>query len=256
MDMFLRKGCSKLSFKNLDLEDERNLKVMLYGSGNVDNMPKGLCPIIIQSFEAYTFWHSIHVNNEKNFYLLEDNYASNLFEVGIVHFVNNQLAKLFNRGDDDFSLANLWNYLHPKIKGTGITTQEEIDFITTQFKPPSPENSEREDYLKLTLRFRNKQVAHNDISDQVLWESYFKTFKFVFRVFAILEKKINPEVLSRPLFRKDILFNALKPYYSLKGFSDVKRESEMIRNEIIDSCSTNLVSHEKGTIKPFSPYNI
>lgn len=147
-------------------------------------------------------------------------------------------------------------YSDLKVDGIPITTQEEIDFITAQFQADSSETSEREEYLKLSLIFRNKKIVHNDNSDSVLRESYFKTFKFVFRVFAMLEKKIEPKVIPRPLFIREHLFGALKPYYSLMGFSKVNKESEIIRDEIVESCSINLVSNEKGTLRPFTSYSI
>ncbi|EJB0234382.1 hypothetical protein ACI45T_004533 [Vibrio vulnificus] len=216
-----------------------------------EKIPRGVLNIITQALSAYVFSQSVHAAGDVDFYLNKESYASRLFEVSLVFMISSELAKLFNSKPDDFSLANIWLSLREEIKDKEIASKDEIDFISVQFENDNSVDSPREQFIKEVLLFRNKQVAHNSTSNDAMWESYNKTIKFVLRVYSLLEKLVEPQIMPRPIIVKAYMFDGIKQYYDFNSFNRVKRHCTEMCSEFIESCSTNLITLEKDSMKPF-----
>jgi hypothetical protein len=217
-----------------------------------DSLPRGIEKIILQIMESYTFWHSIN-ETESNFFLIKDNYIHNLMNVSITFMVSCELAKLFNYKEDDFSLSNIWNHDVQAIRNANIVPTAEIDYITVQF---ARNDATRDPAIKRFLDFRNKSVAHNTNNTGMQWSDFVSTINFVVRVWGVIDEYYSPNCFPRPIGLSDQLYAPLKPYFSATQIKEMKEARLKLMEGIFKSASTNLVTGEQDTIKPFGDLKV
>lgn len=216
------------------------------------SLPRGIEKIILQIMESYTFWHSIN-ETDSNFFLIQDNYIHNLINVSLTFMVSCELAKLFNSKEDDFSLCNIWNHDLQAIKSANIATNAEIDYITVQF---ARNDATRDPAIKRFLDFRNKSVAHNTSNMGMQWSDFIRTINFIVRVWGVIDEYYSPNCLPRPIGLSDQLYAPLKPYFSAMQIEEMKDVRLKLMKGIFKSASTNLVTGEQDTIKPFGDLKV
>lgn len=216
------------------------------------SLPRGIEKIILQIMESYTFWHSIN-EIDSQFFLTQDNYIHNLINVSITFMVSCELAKLFNNKEDDFSLNNIWNHDVQSIRNAGIVTTAEVDYITEQF---ARNDATRDPAIKRFLDFRNKSVAHNTNNTGMQWSDFVRTINFIVRVWGVVDEYYSPNCFPRPIGLSDQIYAPLKPYFSASQIKDMKEARLKLMKDIFKSASTNLVTGEQDTIKPFGDLKV
>ncbi|MBC3767067.1 hypothetical protein [Neptunicella marina] len=216
------------------------------------SLPRGIEKIILQIMESYTFWHSIN-DVDSNFFLTQNNYIHNLVNVSITFMVSCELAKLFNNKPDDFSLNNIWNHGVEAIRRANIATSDEIDYISEQF---ARNESTRDPAIKRFLDFRNKSVAHNTNNTGMHWSDFVSTINFIVRVWGIIDEYYSPNCLPRPIGLSDQLYAPLHPYFSTVQITEMKEARLKLMKDIFKSASTNLVTGQQDTIRPFGDLKV
>jgi hypothetical protein len=208
--------------------------------------------IILQIMESYTYWHSINEVNS-SFFLTQDNYIHNLMNVSLTFMVSCELAKLFNNKPDDFSLNNIWEHDAESIKNANIASVDEIDYITDQF---SRKESTRDQAIKRFLDFRNKSVAHNTNNTGMQWSDFVRTMNFIIRVWGIIDEFYSPNCFPRQIQLSDQLYTPLRPHFTSLQIKEMKDARLKLMQDLFAAASTNLVTGEKDTIKPFWDFKI
>lgn len=289
----LKPNCSSISFKNMEKTKE-NFTLLMYGTVDKelidqqiqynkemveggydtdgqfqsrldylnklrscphyqsDSLPRGIEKIILQVMESYTFWHSVNEVDSK-FFLTQNNYIHNLINVSITFMVSCELAKLFNDKQEDFSLFNIWNHDVDDIKRSNIATNVEIDYITEQF---ARNESTRDEAIKRFLDFRNKSVAHNSNNTGMRWSDFVSTINFIIRAWGIIDQYYSPNCFPRPIQISDQIFTTLQPYFTSKQMKEMKEARLKLMKNMFAAASTNLLTGDKDSIKPFGDLNI
>jgi len=211
------------------------------------SLPRGIEKIILQIMESYTYWHSIN-EVDSSFFLTQDNYIHNLMNVSLTFMVSCELAKLFNNKPDDFSLNNIWEHDVESIKNANIASVDEIDYITDQF---ARNESTRDQAIKRFLDFRNKSVAHNTNNTGMQWSDFVSTMNFIIRVWGIIDEFYSPNCFPRPIQLSDQLYTPLRPHFTSLQIKEMKDARLKLMRDLFTAASTNLVTAEKDTIKPF-----
>lgn len=216
------------------------------------SLPRGIEKIILQIMESYTYWHSIN-EVDSSFFLTQDNYIHNLMNVSLTFMVSCELAKLFNNKADDFSLNNIWEHDLESIKNANIASVDEIDYITDQF---ARNESTRDQAIKRFLDFRNKSVAHNTNNTGMQWSDFVSTMNFIIRVWGIIDEFYSPNCFPRPIQLSDQLYTPLRPHFTSLQIKEMKDARLKLMRDLFTAASTNLVTAEKDTIKPFGDLKV
>lgn len=235
---------------------KKDLDYLLKLKGNKhyqnDSLPRGIENIILQTIEVFSFWHSVNAI-DSNFFLIQNNFIHNLVNVSITSMVSCELAKLFNNKPEDFSLNNIWDHNEEDVRSARITTEEEISYISEQFKR---EDSTRDQAIKRFLDFRNKSIAHNSNNTAMNWSDFIKTVNFIVRAWGVLDKFYSPNCSPRPIQLSDNLYSPLQPHFRPNEISKMKETRLEIMNNIFKAASTNLVTGEIDSIQPFGDLKI
>lgn len=216
------------------------------------SLPRGIEKIILQIMESYTYWHSIN-EVDSSFFLTQDNYIHNLMNVSLTFMVSCELAKLFNNKPDDFSLNNIWEHDAESIKNANIASVDEVDYITEQF---ARNESTRDQAIKRFLDFRNKSVAHNTNNTGMQWSDFVSTMNFIIRVWGIIDELYSPNCFPRPIQLSDQLYTPLRPHFTSLQIKEMKDARLKLMRDLFAAASTNLVTGEKDTIKPFGDLKV
>ncbi|EKK9988617.1 hypothetical protein PP645_004314 [Vibrio vulnificus] len=214
--------------------------------------PRGIEKIIQQIIEPMSLWEAITSLTTGHF-LASENYFRSLVDVSLTFLLSSEIAKLFNHKPADFSLYNIWFESKLKIQASDQVTQEEIEFIDSQFEV----NGEKRDpRLVRLLNFRNKQIAHNSASDATHKDDFVYVTCFILRVWAILDAVYRPDCMPRPIHMDEQLFNQFYKIMSNAELSHVKAERLKFINELLNACSKNLITGENDGKRPFAELRI
>ncbi|MBY7894173.1 hypothetical protein KW455_18335 [Vibrio fluvialis] len=287
----LKSGCTNLNFKNME-KIPSNYKFLLYNipskenideqlkyweelvgddlqSPFIDNLnyikrlkidpnfqagklPRGLEAIVLQIIESYAFWHALHEVSDENF-IVQDNYFHNLINVSINTMISCELAKLLSHHSDDFSLTNIWKEHVKELKLSNITDNEEIDYITQVLsRDPDVLPSEMRNFTN----FRNKSIAHNQYVLNVGWSDFKVTINFILRAFAILDEYYSPNSFPRPVMRTQDLFRNIQKIIKTSDIAKAKQKREELMSECFEAASKNLITNQKGNLKPFNIFRM
>ncbi|MEI8603974.1 hypothetical protein [Pseudoalteromonas sp. B160] len=283
----LKSGCTNLNFKNME-KIPSNYKFLLYNipskenideqlkyweelvgddlqSPFIDNLnyikrlksdpnfqdgklPRGLEAIVLQIIESYAFWHALHEVSDDNF-IVQDNYFHNLINVSINTMISCELAKLLSRHSDDFSLTNIWEEHLKELKLSNITDNEEIDYITQVLRR---DHNVLPSEMRNFTNFRNKSIAHNQYVLSVGWSDFKVTINFILRAFAILDEYYSPNSFPRPVMRTQDLFQNIQKIIKTSDIAKAKQKREELMSECFEAASKNLITKQKGSLKPFN----
>ena len=222
---------------------------IFYQSGT---LPRGIEKIILQLIESYSFWQSVQSIKSRSI-LNRDSYIHNLIDVSITYMVSCEIAKLFNSDEKDFSLSNIWSHHAAQVASDGITSAEEILYITTQFDLKS---DDRKESIKRFLQFRNKTIAHNNGIIETTWNDFLDTIHFVVRSWGLVDQIYSPQCFPRPVQMSDELYRPLQSDFSAVEIVQMKEHRALILNDIFKAASTNLCSGEVDHVKPFGEFKV
>lgn len=209
--------------------------------------PRGIEKIILQTMEIFSFWHSLSTI-DKEYLLNSRSYLSNLFTVSVTFMISCEVAKLFNKEPDDFSLCNLWKHHENELLNSSFTDNNEIEYITEQFKR---NEKTRNQAIKRFIDFRNKTIAHNSRDIGLNWSDFLETIYFILRVWGILDEFISPNCFPRPIQLDNSLY---QPLYTLLKADDVqlmKNKRLEIMKQFFSAASKNIITGNTDNIKPF-----
>jgi hypothetical protein len=167
--------------------------------------------------------------------------------------VSCEVAKLFNSKEKDFSLFNVWNYHAAQIASDGLTSSEEVAYITAQF---DSESDGRKESIKRFLQFRNKTIAHNSGVVETTWNDFLDTIHLIVRVWGIVDKIYSPNCFPRPVQLSNELYRPLLSDFSVVEVEQMKEHRASILSEIFKAASTNLFSGRTDQIKPFGELKV
>ncbi|EJL6600995.1 hypothetical protein ACOCGS_003475 [Vibrio cholerae] len=289
----LKENCTKLNFQNMVKSDEA-IKLIMYGVSSEEYYkseikhlteccrvtpeytddfkleigeyqsilndpnylkgiyPRGLEEIIQQIVEPMSLWEAITSLSTDHF-LASENYFRSLVDVSVTFLLSCEIAKLFNDKPGDFSLSNVWKYSRERVVLSGVACAEEVAFIDIQFDLRSELRDKR---IKRLLQFRNKQIAHNDASEETIKDDFTYTTYFVLRVWAILDALYSPDCYPRPILMDEHLFDQFYKIMTNDELAHVKRERLKFINELLSSCSKDLVTGKCDGKLPFAQLNI
>lgn len=243
-------GCEPVDYYQKELAYLQRLK--LDDNYKAGNLPRGFEKIILQIMESYTFWHSINDVDGRSL-LTGDTYLHNLINVSITFMISCELAKLFNYKSEDFSLANVWSFEAGNLKKAKITSDAEIDYITSQF---SREEATRNPEIKRFLDFRNKAIAHNANDIGIKWSDFVSTIKFINRVWGLIDRLYSPNCLARPIQLTDHLYTPLFSIFTAVQIKQMKEARLRLMEEMFEAASTNLITGEVDGIRPFGDLKV
>lgn len=289
----LKENCSTLSFKNV-IKDEAAIEILMYGTRSQEHYkseidfleeccisspeyadefrsqinsykqilgdskyneglyPRGIEEIIQQIIEPMSLWEAITSLTTGHF-LASQNYFRSLVDVSLTFLLSSEIAKLFNHKPADFSLYNIWVESKPKIQASDQVTSEEIEFIDSQFEV---NGKQRDPRLVRLLNFRNKQIAHNSASDETLKDDFVYVTCFILRVWAILDAVYSPNCLPRPIQMDEHLFDQFYKIMSSAELSHVKMKRLTFINELLSTCSKDLMTGENDGKRPFAELRV
>lgn len=214
--------------------------------------PRGIEKIIQQIIEPMSLWEAI-TSLTTNHFFASENYFRSLVDVSLTFLLSSEIAKLFNHKPTDFSLYNIWLTSKPKIQTSDLVTSEEIEFIDNQFEV---NGKRREQRLTRLLNFRNKQIAHNSVSDETLKDDFVYVTCFILRVWAILDAAYSPNCMPRPILLDEHLFDQFYKIMSSVELSHVKAERLKFINELLSACSKDLVTGTYDGKRPFAELRV
>lgn len=220
-----------------------------YKSGN---LPRGFEKIILQIIESYTFWHSINNVDDQSF-LTGDTYIHNLINISITFMISCELAKLLGKDEEDFSLANVWIHEEENLKKAKVTSDDEIDYITAQFKRVE---ATRKIEIKRFLEFRNKSVAHNKNDTGIQWSDFVVTINFIARAWGLIDRLFSPNCFPRPILLTDQLYTPLLSIFTASQIKQMKEARLKLMEDMFDAASTNLLTGLKDGIRPFGDLKV
>ncbi|GGF91756.1 MULTISPECIES: hypothetical protein [Cysteiniphilum] len=238
------------SYENQDrLDNYNNLKNNQWYSSGL--LPKAMREILQEALETFIFWHSIHIDDH-DYVITNKNFLNSILGVGVTHVVFSQLSKLFDKGSYDFSLRNIWSNSCDKLK----ICEKEKNYITKLFKDVKNYNAEPSDNLTRDIKgfvyYRNKAIAHNSISRESEWQIVKSTFRFILRVYGLLDKHYFPSTTPTIILPEESVyagFDKLLPPDCIKSIKDKRRD---LFDELLVESNLNMVTKEKDDIRPFS----
>lgn len=98
---------------------------------------------------------------------------------------------------------------------------------------------------------RNKSVAHNTNNTGMQWSDFVGTMNFIIRVWGIIDEFYSPNCSPRAIQLADQLYAPLRPHFTSLQIKEMKDARLKIMRDLFAAASTNLVTGDKDTIKPF-----
>ena len=83
------------------------------------------------------------------------------------------------------------------------------------------------------------------------WSDFVSTMNFIIRVWGIIDEFYSPNCFPRPIQLSDQLYTPLRPHFTSLQIKEMKDARLKLMRDLFTAASTNLVTAEKDTIKPF-----
>ncbi|HFQ5429225.1 TPA: hypothetical protein ACGUOO_004311 [Vibrio vulnificus] len=158
-------------------------------------------------------------------------------------------GKLLSRHKDDKSLKNVWCNVSSYIKGSSLTTSEEVSELTSFILGISNQTSN-------VMKYRNKAIAHNEQQPNVEWSDVDHDLRGLCRVWSLITMWCSLGVMS-PFVESDRAFSGFEPVVTHNELSALRKARAKYLEDVRGWCTENFVTRTQESKRtPFAELSI
>lgn len=217
---------------------------------NTGQFHQSLDTLLLELIELRALFHAfIEVGKENEEFFENELFGTALFQqwkVGSVHIMYSALSKLVSYGSQDKSFIKLWSRIESFMEDE--IEKSEFEYICDILK-----NQDDKRFVNATsgaIRFRNKVIAHNQLSLEPELEILDKDIQELVRVWGLLIL-FHSRGIILPFRKANIAFSGFSKFLDTRNLRLLRNARQTFLDEIKLWSTTNLVTGELDDKGPF-----